>query len=90
MKLTTFAETSGESAIPHTPTARNIGLLAETNRIMGSPLGGGSITATFAPNITVQGNDDADKLREVLDNEMDKFRHMLADLQSQQRRLSYG
>ncbi|MCR5447516.1 MAG: phage tail tape measure protein, partial [Schwartzia sp.] len=26
--LTTFAEDSGESAIPHTPTARNIGLLA--------------------------------------------------------------
>ena len=88
--LTTFAETSGESAIPHTPTARNIGLLAETNRIMGSPLGGGSITATFAPNITVQGNGDADKLHEVLDNEMDKFRRMLSDLQSQQRRVSYA
>lgn len=88
--LTTFAENSGESAIPHTPNAHNIGLLAETNRIMGNPLGGGSITATFAPNITVQGNGDADKLREVLDNEMDKFRRMLSDLQSQQRRLSYA
>ncbi len=88
--LTTFAESSGESAIPHTPTARNIGLLAETNRIMGSPLGGGSITATFAPNITIKGNGDADKLREVLDNEMDKFRRMLSDLQSQQRRVSYA
>lgn len=40
--LTTFAENSGESAIPHTPNARNIGLLAETNRIMGNPLGGGN------------------------------------------------
>ncbi len=40
--LTTFAENSGESAIPHTPNARNIGLLAETNRIMENPLGGGN------------------------------------------------
>ena len=36
--LTTFAEESGESAIPHTPTKRNIGLLAKTNQIMGNPL----------------------------------------------------
>lgn len=36
--LTTFAEESGESAIPHTPTRRNIGLLAKTNQIMGNPL----------------------------------------------------
>lgn len=36
--LTTFAEESGESAIPHTPNKRNIGLLAKTNQIMGSPL----------------------------------------------------
>ena len=36
--LTTFAEESGESAIPHTPTKRNIGLLSKTNQIMGNPL----------------------------------------------------
>ena len=36
--LTTFAEESGESAIPHTPTRRNIGLLSKTNQIMGNPL----------------------------------------------------
>lgn len=64
--LTTFAENSGESAIPHTPNARNIGLLGETNRIMGNPLGGGAnITATFAPNITIQGGGDEGKIREV-------------------------
>ena len=37
--LTTFAERDGESAIPHTPNKRNIGLLAATNAIMGNPLG---------------------------------------------------
>ena len=88
--LTTFAEDDGESAIPHTPNARNIGLLAETNRIMGNPLGGGSITATFAPNITVQGGGDEGKIREVLEMEMAKFKKMLQDLQNQQRRVSYA
>lgn len=89
--LTTFAEDSGESAIPHTPNARNIGLLAETNRIMGNPLGGGgNITATFAPNITIQGGGDEGKIREVLELEMAKFKKMLQDLQNQQRRVSYA
>ena len=89
--LTTFAEDSGESAIPHTPNARNIGLLAETNRIMGNPLGGGgNITATFAPNITIQGGGDEGKIREVLELEMSKFKKMLQDLQNQQRRVSYA
>lgn len=36
--LTYFAEESGESAIPHKRTARNIQLLAQTNAIMGNPL----------------------------------------------------
>ena len=36
--LTYFAEESGESAIPHKPTPRNIALLAQTNEIMGNPL----------------------------------------------------
>ena len=88
--LTTFAENEGESAIPHTPNARNVGLLAETNRIMGNPLGGGSITATFAPNITIHGNGDEGKIREVLEIEMARFKKMLADLQNQQRRVSYA
>lgn len=89
--LTTFAEDSGESAIPHTPNGRNIGLLAETNRIMGNPLGGGAnITATFAPNITIQGGGDEGKIREVLELEMAKFKKMLQDLQNQQRRVSYA
>ena len=57
---------------------------------MGNPLGGGgNITATFAPNITIQGGDEG-KIREVLELEMAKFKKMLQDLQNQQRRVSYA
>ncbi len=87
--LTTFAERSGESAIPHTPTARNIGLLAETNRIMGNPLGGGTINATFSPTINVTGG-DAGQVQATLEDEMQRFKRMLTDLQNQQRRTSYA
>lgn len=88
--LTTFAENSGESAIPHTPNAHNIGLLAKTNEIMGNPLGGQKINATFSPNITIQGAGDTSQLQQVLENEMDRFKKMLQELQNQQRRLSYA
>ncbi len=92
--LTTFAENSGESAIPHTPNKRNIGLLAATNAIMGNPLGGNkgqTITATFAPQITVQGggSDTAAQLDAVMKQKMREFEEMLKRLAAQQRRLSY-
>jgi len=52
--LTTFAEKSGESAIPHTPTKRNIGLLAKTNQIMGNPLQPMlQVSPAFNPTINV-------------------------------------
>lgn len=90
--VTSFAEVSGESAIPHTPNRRNIGLLAKTNEIMGKPLGGGSINATFAPQITVQGggSDVESQLDAMLTQKMLEFKAMLADLQNQKRRLAYG
>ena len=50
----------------------------------------GEINATFAPNITIQGNADEKKLRQVLDDEMAKFRRMLEELKNQQRRVSYA
>lgn len=50
--LTSFAERDGESAIPHTPNKRNIGLLAATNAIMGNPLG------------VIEGNDKDNNNRE--------------------------
>ena len=53
--LTTFAEESGESAIPHTPTKRNIGLLAKTNQIMGNPLQPVvNVTPQFSPIINAK------------------------------------
>lgn len=90
--LTRFAEKSGESAIPHTPNRRNIGLLAKTNAIMGNPLkqGGNTITATFAPQVTIQGNGDAGNLNTILEQKMREFEVMLNKLQSNQRRLSYA
>lgn len=51
--LTYFAEESGESAIPHKRTAKNIQLLAQTNAIMGNPLNVGAAPKNFAdPNAT--------------------------------------
>lgn len=90
--LTSFAEKSGESAIPHTPNRRNIGLLAQTNRIMGNPLGQGtSITATFAPQITVTGGSaDTEAIDTLMEQKMQEFESMLKRVAAQQRRLNYG
>lgn len=91
--LTTFAEESGESAIPHTPNRRNIGLLAKTNEIMGNPLGGrGGITATFAPNINISGNADAqtvNQIQQVMNDTLADFERKLKALQNQKARVSY-
>lgn len=90
--LTSFAEKSGESAIPHTPNRRNIGLLAQTNRIMGNPLGqSANITATFAPQITVTGGKaDVAAIDTLMEQKMQEFEAMLKRVAAQQRRLSYG
>lgn len=90
--LTSFAERDGESAIPHTPNRRNIGLLAATNAIMGNPLGGSNITATFAPQITVQGggSDTAAQIDRLMAQKMREFEEMLKHVAAQQRRLSYA
>lgn len=90
--LTTFAERDGESAIPHTPNKRNIGLLAATNAIMGNPLGGVNINATFNPQITVQGgtSDTAAQIDNLMTQKMREFEEMLKRVAAQQRRLSYA
>lgn len=87
--LTTFAENSGESAIPHTPTSRNIGLLARTNEIMGNPLGGG-INATFSPVINISGGADIGQVNDLMESKMHEFEAMLRRVAEQQRRVSYG
>lgn len=90
--LTTFAERDGESAIPHTPNKRNVGLLAATNAIMGNPLGGVNINATFNPQITVQGgtSDTAAQIDTLMTQKMREFEEMLKRVAAQQRRLSYA
>lgn len=90
--LTTFAERDGESAIPHTPNKRNVGLLAATNAIMGNPLGGVNINATFNPQITVQGgtSDTAAQVANLMTQKMREFEEMLKRVAAQQRRLSYA
>lgn len=90
--LTTFAERDGESAIPHTPNKRNVGLLAATNAIMGNPLGGVNINATFNPQITVQGgtSDTAAQIDNLMAQKMREFEEMLKRVAAQQRRLSYA
>lgn len=90
--LTSFAERDGESAIPHTPNRRNVGLLAATNAIMGNPLGRGNITATFAPQITVQGggSDTAAQIDTLMTQKLHEFEEMLKRVAAQQRRLSYA
>ena len=86
--LTTFAENSGESAIPHTPNARNIGLLAETNRIMGNPLGGGNVSINYNPTINVSGgNASAEQIAEV---SLRKLKQMLREIQADGRRVSFA
>lgn len=86
--LTTFAEDSGESAIPHTPNAHNIGLLAETNRIMGNPLGGGNVSINYNPTINVSGGDaSAEQIAEV---SLRKLKQMLRDIQADGRRVSFA
>ena len=88
--LTTFAENSGESAIPHTPNRRNISLLAKTNEIMGNPLGGGGINATFAPVINVSGSADAWQISQMMDEKMHEFEAMLKRVADNRRRVSYA
>ena len=88
--LTTFAEDSGESAIPHTPNARNINLLAKTNEILGNPLGAGGVTANFSPTININGNADQSQLQQTVKDAMHDFRRMMEDMLRNQRRLSYA
>lgn len=86
--LTTFAEDSGESAIPHTPTARNIGLLAKTNEIMGSPLGGNSYSIPI--NITVNGSADSGAASNIAAEVEAAVRRAIANIENQKARVSYA
>lgn len=86
--LTTFAEDSGESAIPHIPTARNIGLLAKTNEIMGSPLGGNSYSIPIS--ITVNGSADSGTAQSIGAEVEAAVRRALDNIANQKARVSYA
>ena len=86
--LTTFAEDSGESAIPHTPNARNIGLLARTNEIMGNPLGGNNYNISIP--ITVNGSADSGAAQDMAARVEAAVRQALDNINNQQRRVSYA
>lgn len=89
--LTTFAEESGESAIPHKRTPRNVALLAKTNAIMGNPLGGGGgMNVTFSPSITINGNANRDDVEQAIAAERRRFEEMMDSYMAKQRRVSYG
>ncbi|MDL2280320.1 phage tail tape measure protein [Selenomonadales bacterium OttesenSCG-928-I06] len=93
--LTTFAEQSGESAIPHERTSRNIGLWRKTGEILG--VGGGSSTSInidYKPNITVNGNTDptviAQKIKAVVDESLNDLERRIAEIQRNKERRSYA
>lgn len=86
--LTTFAENSGESAIPHTPTARNIGLLARTNEIMGGPLGGDSYSIPIS--ITVNGSADTAAAQNIGAQVEAAVRRALDNIANRKARVSYA
>lgn len=89
--LTTFAENSGESAIPHEPTRRNVSLLARTNDIMGNPLGRNVVQASFAPHIVVNGGGTStEDISALMDAKMKDFEDMLNRVANQKRRTSFA
>lgn len=88
--LTTFAEESGESAIPHKRNARNVALLAKTNAIMGNPLGGGGgMNVNYNPSITINGNADRGDVEHALASDRRRFEDMLSSYMAKQRRVTY-
>lgn len=88
--LTTFAEESPEAAIPIDGSQRALDLWAQTGSMLGVTPTSGGATFTFAPQITVQGGQDAaSNVAAVLDQKMREFESMMRRYQSNQRRLSY-
>lgn len=65
-------------------------MLAKTNEIMGNPLGGGGINATFAPVINVSGSADAGQISQMMDEKMHEFEAMLKRVADNRRRVSYA
>jgi len=90
--LATFAEDGPEAAIPINNNPRSHAILNEVNRMMGHT-SEGNIQATYAPQITIQGNADestVNQLEQMLAGERERFEAFLRDYELQQRRLGFS
>lgn len=103
--LTTFAEDGPEAAIPLTPSRRSVGLWTEAGQALGTIPGadvlrrgitaprsassGGAVTVDFRPQVTIQGNADAEVVQQAMSVTVQQLRRMLEDIAHNGRRLSY-
>lgn len=90
--LTTFAENSPKAAIPLDGSSRALNLYRQTGELLGlNPTSGNTaITASFSPNITIQGNADQNIVSQALRKAQNDFEEMLANLEHTRRRKSYA
>jgi len=88
-----FGEAGPEAAIPINNKPRSHAILDQVNRMMGHDNGGGgSISVTFSPNITVQGggSDVQQQVTQALKLSQAEFKRMFEDMMRQERRLGFG
>lgn len=96
--VTSFAEESPEAAIPINGSPRAIGLWERTGELLGvkprdGVVSGGSIAATFAPQIHIAGNADAatvQQMQQIMKESLADFERKLAALKNQKARVSYA
>ncbi|KEQ22306.1 phage tail tape measure protein [Paenibacillus tyrfis] len=87
-----FGEAGPEAYIPLNDSPRSHALLDATNRIMGRDTGGGNVTVTFAPQITVQGGgaDASGQFEQALRKAQDEFERRFSAMMKQERRLNFN
>ncbi len=86
--LTTFAEESPEAAIPLDGSPRAVSLWQRAGDALG--VGGrGNISVNYSPQVTIQGNADQKTVERALSISRRELERMLAEISTNQRRLSY-
>ncbi len=86
--LTTFAEESPEAAIPLDGSPRAVSLWQRAGDALG--VGGrGNISVNYSPRVTIQGNADQKTVERALSISRRELERMLAEISTNQRRLSY-
>lgn len=90
--LTTFAEDSAEAAIPLDGSSRALNLYRQTGELLGlNPTSSGTaISASYSPQIIVQGNADKNVIASALREAQNEFEDMLYSFEHKQRRKSYA